>query len=131
MSGERHVFTIPAGAPFLATLVDALHDGRLIRGFAPSGNPFAMADVTLYLPTRRAARAIREPLMRRGGGAALLPRILTLGDIDEDDLADSPLDDTAEDDALAPAIGETERQLALTKLVLSGRISDRATRVVS
>ena len=54
-----NVFTIPPGAPFLDTLVAALLGGRLIEGFDASA-PFALADVTLYLPTRRAARAIRD-----------------------------------------------------------------------
>ena len=50
-------------------------------------DPFALADVTLYLPTRRAARAIRESFLDQLGRPLLLPRIRTLGDIDEDDLA--------------------------------------------
>ena len=79
-----NVFTIPPSAPFLDTLVAALLDGRLIAGFRPRG-PFALADVTLYLPTRRAARAIRETFLRSLGRPVLLPKIRTLGDLDEDE----------------------------------------------
>src|SRR6185295_17327937 len=79
-----NVFTIPPGAPFLDTLVGALLDGRLIADF-DAASPFALADATIYLPTRRAARAIRESFLKRLGRALLLPRIRTLGDIDEDE----------------------------------------------
>jgi len=53
---EPRVFTIPPGAPFLATLADALVSGRLVEGFG--GDPLAMSAATIYLPTRRAARAL-------------------------------------------------------------------------
>jgi ATP-dependent helicase/nuclease subunit B len=74
------VFTVPAGAPFLPTLADALVSGRL----APlaSGDPLALADATVFLPTRRAVRAFREALIERlGGGTAILPRMLPVGDV--------------------------------------------------
>ena len=76
---------------------------------------FDLADVTLYLPTRRAARAIRETFLRRLGPAVLLPKIRTLGDLDEDEAAILDLG-TAE---LPPAVPTMERQLVLTKLVLA------------
>ncbi len=110
---RANVFTIPPGAPFLDTLVAALFDGRLIDGFDASA-PFALADVTLYLPTRRSARAIRESFLSKLGRPLLLPRIRTLGDIDEDEAG---LDiEAAEVPRAVPAM---ERQLVLTKLVLA------------
>ena len=78
------VFTIPAGAPFVPTLADALVSGRL----APlaSDDPLALADATVFLPTRRAVRAFRDALIERlGGAAAILPRIRPIGDVDEED----------------------------------------------
>ncbi len=111
---RQNVFTIPPGAPFLDTLVAALLDGRLIAGF-DAGEPFALADLTLYLPTRRAARAIRERFLAHLGRPLLLPRIRTLGDIDEDELG---LLDTAAAD-IPPAVPAMERQLVLTELVLA------------
>ncbi len=108
-----NVFTIPAGVPFLDALVAALIEGRLVAGFR-ADDPFALADVTLYLPTRRAARAIRERFIARMGRPVLLPRIRTLGGIDEDESGVGDLD-SAELPSAVPAM---ERQLVLTRLVL-------------
>ncbi|MGQ7791003.1 double-strand break repair protein AddB [Faunimonas sp. B44] len=111
-----NVATIPPGAPFLATLVDALLEGRLVAGFSAGRDPLALADVTLYLPTRRSARAIRGIFLERLGGAVLLPRIRALGDVDEDDrFFDADGDEPVSD--LPPAIPPVERQLALAGLV--------------
>ena len=76
------VFSIPPGCAFLPTLVDALLDGRLVGPLAD--DPAALADITIYVPTRRATRALIALLAERGGGRAqLLPRIVPLGEADE------------------------------------------------
>ncbi|MGA8077149.1 MAG: double-strand break repair protein AddB, partial [Xanthobacteraceae bacterium] len=107
------VFTIPASAPFLPTLIEALRNGTL--GFALGGDPLALASVTIYLPTRRAGRLLRDAfLYETGGDAAILPRIVVLGDIDEDEIAftDAAAGDiAAEALALPPALGGLERRL--------------------
>ena len=42
--------------------------------FVPGDDPLALADVTIYLPTRRAARELRSVFVDRlGGRAAILP----------------------------------------------------------
>ncbi|MGH6926000.1 MAG: double-strand break repair protein AddB [Propylenella sp.] len=110
---RSNVFTIPPGVPFLDALVGALLEGRLIAGFE-SREPFALADVTLYLPTRRSARAIRERFLAHFGRPVLLPKIRTLGDIDGDEAG--LLDPIAAE--LPPAVPAIERQLVLTGLVL-------------
>jgi ATP-dependent helicase/nuclease subunit B len=82
MGGVPRVFSIPPGSPFLPTLVDSLNAGRILDGF-PAGAA-ALADATIYLPTRRAARALAALLAERGGKCAqLLPRIVALGEADE------------------------------------------------
>ncbi len=81
------VFTIPSAAPFLETLIRALRDGALIDGF-PGGDPLALANATLFLPTRRACTLAREAFLDATGAQAIaLPRIVALGEIDEDELA--------------------------------------------
>src|SRR4051812_38169134 len=82
------VFTIPASAPFLPTLIGALQRGELIPGFPGSADPLALASATLFLPTRRACALARDAFLDvLKTDAAVLPRIVPLGDIDEDELA--------------------------------------------
>src|SRR5262249_41454988 len=82
------VFNIPASAPFLPTLIRALLAGRLVEGFAPSRDPLRLASAPLYLPTRRACRLARDlSLDVTRQSAAILPRIVPLGDLDEDEIA--------------------------------------------
>jgi len=113
------VFTIPASAPFLPTLIEALTSGKL--GFAVVGDPLALAAATLYLPTRRACRLMRDAFLDvLKGDAAILPRIIAIGDIDEDEIAfaEAAAGDIAADAlALPPALDGLERRLLLTQLV--------------
>jgi ATP-dependent helicase/nuclease subunit B len=119
---EPRVFNIPASAPFLRTLIAALVEGRLIPGFPASGNPLALAEATLYLPTRRACRLARDVFLDViEGEAAILPRIVALGDIDQDEIAFA---DAATGESAAAALDLPEaldglkRRMLLTKLVL-------------
>jgi len=139
---QPRVCSIAPGAPFLSTLADSLLDGTLVPGFRPRAEPLGLATATIFLPTRRAARALQEILLRRSGlGALLLPRITPLGDVDDDfDLASEPddadrpgVENAAEfatafsGEALAPPIPAIERRLILTRLVLGwARQVDRA-----
>jgi ATP-dependent helicase/nuclease subunit B len=115
------VFNIPASAPFLPTLIEALHDGKL--GFDFADDPLALSSATLYLPTRRACRLMREAFVERlRGDGAILPRIVAIGDIDEDEIAfaESAGGGIAADAlALPPALGGLERKLLLTRLVMA------------
>src|ERR1700736_3427924 len=82
------VFSVPLSAPLLRTVVAALIDGRLVDGFDARAHPEKLAEATLYLPTRRAGRMAREIFLDElKADAAVLPRIVALGDIDEDELA--------------------------------------------
>ncbi len=100
------VFTIPASTPFLPTLIEALIGGKL--GFAPAADPMALAAATLYLPTRRACRLARDTFLDvLKDDAAILPRIVAIGDIDEDEIAfaEAAAGDLAEEAlALPPAL---------------------------
>jgi ATP-dependent helicase/nuclease subunit B len=115
------VFNVPISAPFLRTVVAALVDGRLVPGFEARTDPVRLAAATLYLPTRRAMRVAREVFLDElNSNAAILPRIVALGDIDEDELAfageSESLDGTAPLD-IPPKLGELERKLTLARLV--------------
>src|SRR2546421_528946 len=58
------VFTIPASAPFLPTLIRALRDGQLVEGFPGGGDPLTWSRATLFLPTAPPAppRAMPSPM---------------------------------------------------------------------
>src|ERR1700712_4320845 len=82
------VFSVPLSVPFLRAVIPALVDGRRVDGFEARAQPERLARATLYLPTRRAGRMAREIFLDElKADAVLLPRIIALGDIDEDELA--------------------------------------------
>ncbi|MEO8667208.1 MAG: double-strand break repair protein AddB [Bauldia sp.] len=123
MTGDRrsrpNVFSIPAGAPFLPTLADALLDGRLAE--VDRSDPLGLADVTILLPTRRAVRALRDLLAERlGRDAAILPSVRPIGDADEEaHLLDPGIEAPADRLTLPPAVSPLARQLILTELTLA------------
>ena len=113
------IFTIPASVPFLPTLIQALAAGTLV----PTGiadDPLGLAAATLYLPTRRACRLARDAFLDvLGLEAAILPRIVPLGDIDEDELAFDEASGTTEPLDLPPTLSGLARRLTLARLVLA------------
>src|SRR4051812_22846249 len=115
------VFSVPLSAPFLRTVIAALVDGRLIDGFEARADPARLAQATLYLPTRRAGRMAREIFLDElNTDAVVLPRIVALGDIDEDELAFAESDEQYGGAApleLPPKLGELDRRLTLARLV--------------
>jgi len=121
---ELNLLSIPAGAPFLEVLAQAMLDGRLGPVHDPA-DPAAMARATLYLPTRRAARAFAAILAGKlGGRPLLLPRIVPLGDVDEAETALIGAGAWAQE-RLAP-IAPLERRMLLTRLVDAwGRTANR------
>ncbi len=78
-SAGPHVFTAPASSPFLPAVA---------RGVLAltEGAPGALADAVVLLPTRRAVRAMSGAFMAEtGAGAAVLPQIRALGDVEADE----------------------------------------------
>jgi len=116
------VFNIPASAPFLRVLIEALRAGKLVPGFPAHRDPLELARATLYLPTRRACRLARKVFFDIGADAVILPHIVALGELDEDELifAQAATGELAETalrlpDALAPF----ERRLLLAQLIMT------------
>src|ERR1700736_1677508 len=110
------VFTIPASLAFLPTLIRALADGTLVSGF-PGADPLALSAATVYLPTRRACRAAGELFLDTlARDAAVLPRFVALGDVDEDEFAFAAASGAASLH-LPPAMPALERRLLLARLV--------------
>ncbi len=127
MTGLRptlpRVFTIPPGAPFLDTVAAGLLDGTLVPGFSRRAGPLGLASATIFVPTRRAARALASTLARQVGlNAVLLPRIVPLGGleaIETDLLFDEPgFDDPLSAD-LPDSISDIARRMILTRMILA------------
>jgi len=104
-----NVLTISASQPFAETLARGL-----ITRLGADADPFALSSVTIYLPTRRAARSFADVFARVLGGAALLPDFKALGDVDEDEFL---FDTEAGELDLIPAIAPMRRQLLLATLI--------------
>jgi ATP-dependent helicase/nuclease subunit B len=127
-AGDRLVYAVDPGRPFLAALAEALLAGDLPVPGGPRPDALQLADITLYLPARRATRALQEAFLKASKGRALLlPRIKLIGEGNED------LDLVAGTESLGvggggdlpTAIGELERRLTLTTLVLRWAESQR------
>src|ERR1700722_11527220 len=115
------VFSVPASAPFWRSVIAALVDGRLVDGFEARAHPESLTQATLYLPTRRAGRMAREIFLDElNTDAVLLPRIVALGDIDEDELAFAEEPEPYGGAAplqIPPKLGDLDRRLTLARLV--------------
>jgi len=102
------VYTIAPGRAFLTDLAEGV-----VAKFGQGDDPMALADATIFLPTRRAARALAEALttaMKRD--AVVLPRIVTLGDVDEDEALIDPAADLGE---LPPEVPRLQREMILAE----------------
>jgi ATP-dependent helicase/nuclease subunit B len=137
-AARTNVFNIPASAPFLKVLVDALIDGKLVPGFPASRDPLELARATLFLPTRRSCALARDIFLERiEDGAAMLPRIVPLGRIDEDELnfAQFAAGESA-DIQIPDTLGGFQRHITLATLILEwsksqGMLSEGGTPLVA
>ncbi|MGV0821074.1 double-strand break repair protein AddB [Martelella sp. AMO21009] len=124
--GRARLWTIPPGVSFLDSLAASLLEGRLTDRFRHDPkNPLALADVKIFLPTRRAVRELRASFAAQlGGEAAILPEIRALGEVDEDEgFLGENLPEAAES---LPPIEPVPRLLELAGLILPwrNRLSD-------
>ena len=103
------VFTIAIDRRF----ADELAIGVLAQH---GGDPLALADVLILLPTRRSVRALREAFLRAANGnPTILPRMAPLGDVDDSEWEVASGDGGAL--ALPPAIEPAGRDALLARLV--------------
>ena len=104
------VYTIAPGRAFLTDLAEGL-----VARFDRDSDPMALAGATIFLPTRRAARALAEALTKATKrDAVVLPRIVTLGDVDEDEAL---IDAEADLGDLPPEIARLQREMILAERV--------------
>ena len=125
------VYSIPPGVPYLATFAQAYLAGEIIPGVGAQQGPLQLAGATIYVPTRRAARALAAEFATLSETpVTLLPRIVPLGQLDAIEtglMFEAPGEWNGLDD-LPDAIGEMQRRLALVTLIQGwARISARTT----
>lgn len=100
----QKTYSIPAQHSFVDTLA-----ATMMQQFG--NDPLTFSNILVLLPTRRAARSLREAFLRLNDGAPLLlPEMRPIGDVDEDELF---LSGPAED---APLIGALDVPPAATDL---------------
>lgn len=107
------LYTIPAGVNFAEVFA-----AELLQQYRD--NPEDLAEILILLPTRRACRIVREAFLRQSGGVALLlPRMQTIGDVDEDSLT---IETAALSEAgaldIPPAMSPLRRRILLTRLIM-------------
>ena len=122
-SSPPRLYTIPSGTPFLEALARTLLADPSLGG--KLGTNISLADMTIFLPTRRAVRALGDAFLRMGEGTSLLlPHIQPLGDVDEDELvltARIAHENTRNPTGIthiSESIEPVERQLRLARLIL-------------
>ncbi|HXI86920.1 MAG TPA: hypothetical protein VNH64_05645, partial [Parvularculaceae bacterium] len=104
------LYSIDAGRPFLKDLAATLCG-------AVGGDPITLADTRIFVPTRRASRALTEAFAAASAGrSSLLPQIHALGDIDEDELLLEAGEEIEMAD-LPPAVSPMERRIVLAKFI--------------
>ena len=107
------IFNIPASL----SAVDVLAE-KFLAEYAQ--DPLALSDVLMLLPNRRAAKALSDAFVRqRGLVPTLLPKMVPIGDVEEDELFLTGFDFSESLTSLAPAIERNERLLLFTKIILS------------
>lgn len=108
LSSRGHIHHIPAGRPFADDLVRGV--------MALTRSPEDLADSIIMLPNRRLSNEVRVAFLRLAEGKAqLLPRMLSIGDVDEDSRELIAAGWDADD--LPPIIDGLERQLHLARLI--------------
>ena len=113
------LYAIPPDVPFLPALARAMLDGHLPAADGSPPRPQDLADWHIFLPSRRAARALAAELLKAApADAQILARIHPLGDVDEDELV---LAELAAGDALLldlpPPVPPLVRRFLLAGLV--------------
>ncbi len=110
---QKTLYNIPAGLPFAHMLAMRLLEET-------KDNPESLAGYMILLPSRRACRSLQEAFLDLSDGRPLLlPRLQTLGGVDEEELCLSLAGEKGADQVLAlkPALSPLKRQLLLGRTI--------------
>ncbi len=110
---EKRIYNIPASCAFADVLAE-----RFLNDYA--GDELSLADVVFLLPNRRACQTLKDAFVRlQGLQPTLLPQMVPLGDVEEDELFIRGFDVSGVLHSLPPAIDVKSRLLWFTKKIMS------------
>lgn len=79
-----------------------------------SASGVALADMLIFLPSRRAVRTVEKMIVQKSGGAVILPQLVALGEG-----VDNPNDEDWEDIRSRDIISNTERIVLMARLLVA------------
>ena len=131
---SRNIYTVPSGTHFLNALARAILNGDLPKAGGARPDPLHLSEITLLLPTRRAARAARDAFLAASGARAMImPRIRPISEGEDDQSLITALAASTAGDGdgavaldLPPPIPPLHRTLILMQLVHRWRQSAAA-----
>lgn len=110
---RKKIYNVPASCGFTDVLAQKFLDEY-------RENRQALADVLFLLPNRRAVKALADAFVRvEGLSPMLLPRMMPLGEAEEDELFLTGGGSKEYLSGMFPAISGTERSLLFTKIIMS------------
>ena len=108
----KKIFNVPASCAFVDEVAK-----RFLADYAE--NPLELADVLFLLPNRRACQSLKEAFVRAQGlSPTLLPQMMPIGDVAEDELIFSSLDTAETLSLVLPAVSKYYRLFWFTKKIV-------------
>ena len=108
----KNVFNVPASAAFVDVVAQRFLDEYSVA-------PLGLSEVLFLLPNRRACQNLKEAFVRAQGlKPTLLPQMMPLGDVEEDELFVSGFDFSEELKNLPAAVPSFRRLLWFTKQIM-------------
>lgn len=108
----KNVFNVPSSAAFVDVVAQRFLDEY-------SAAPLSLSEVLFLLPNRRACQNLKEAFVRAQGlKPTLLPQMMPLGDVEEDELFVSGFDFSEELKNLPAAVPSFRRLLWFTKQIM-------------
>ncbi len=110
---RKKIYNVPASCGFTDILAQ-----KFLNEYCE--NRQALSDVLFLLPNRRAVKALTDAFVRAEGmSPMLLPRMMPLGETEEDELFLTGGGSREYLSGMFPAISSTERNLLFTKIIMS------------
>lgn len=110
---KKKIYNIPASCGFVDVLAR-----RFLQEY--QNNRQDLADVLFLLPNRRAVKALTDAFVREEGlSPMLLPRMMPLGEAEEDELFLTGGGSRQYLSGMFPAVSSTERNLLFTKIIMA------------